>query len=119
MQKPTSLFALFAAAFIVACEPTAPPGSTPGTPSTPSTLTIDDSPGTAVWSVAGAGTYNSCATDAAGAPYCWGFDLVDMCGNTSCTVLSVPTRFPSAAAPLESVAVGSTMACGVGADDNV
>jgi alpha-tubulin suppressor-like RCC1 family protein len=110
MQKTTSLLALFSILLTVACEPTAPP---------PSALTIDDSPGTTTWQTAAAGTYNSCALDAAGAAYCWGLDLVDTCGSTGCSALSVPTRFPAAPAPFTSIAVGAGMACGLGSDQNV
>jgi alpha-tubulin suppressor-like RCC1 family protein len=106
MQKPIVL--LFAMLLSVACDPTAPPSDS----------VIDDTPGSTTWRVADAGTYNSCALDVAGAAYCWGFDLVDDCDNTGCTVLSVPTRFPAAAAPLKSIAVGAGMACGLGTDDN-
>jgi alpha-tubulin suppressor-like RCC1 family protein len=110
MQETTSLIALCAIVLSAGCDPTAPPSNS---------LTIEDSPGATTWRAAGAGTYNSCAIDVDGAPYCWGFDLVDPCPTTSCTVLWVPTRFPAAAAPLKSVAVGATMACGVATDDNV
>ena len=110
MQKTTSLLALFAILVCGACDPLSPSSSS-----------LDDTPGSTSWRAVGAGTYNSCAVDAAGAPYCWGFDLVDMCSNTGpvCTVLFVPTRFPAAAAPLKSVVVGALMACGLGSDSNV
>lgn len=68
---------------------------------------IDDAPGAIAWTQVSAGTYNSCAVDAASRTFCWGFALVSNCSESGCEADSLP-------APLESTLVFDTIGSGGG-----
>jgi hypothetical protein len=64
----------------------------------------------------------TCALDAAGAPWCWGYDWGGNAGSgrTTAEVATVPTPTPVRGAPrLRALALGPLVSCGLDADDAV
>jgi alpha-tubulin suppressor-like RCC1 family protein len=74
---------------------------------------VDDSSGATAWAAVGTGTYNSCATTAAGAAYCWGFDLVTGCPQQACAFWTVPTLVPGSHPSFTSISTGGPRTCAI------
>lgn len=73
-----------------------------------------DPPGTASWTDAAAGTYNSCGITTGGIVSCWGFHSAAPGSGGEFAVTGVPVPVPGAPA-LDSVTVGGGFACGLDA----
>lgn len=94
---------LLLCAFGVACSDSATaPGNSNGGGKVPNST----------WIAVAAGTYNSCAINASGGTYCWGFDLLAPCSSTGCKVDSVPSLV-AGSVEFVSLASGGGFHCGV------